>query len=241
MNRTATFALALLAIAAPAAAQPAPGDTTPPPADQPVEPTPPPAEPVTATVAPAPAAESPRVVEEPVSGRPDGFSVGLGLGYDLPADLQQPNITSVRFRLASGLTLEPFAALAYTKSSADDGTVETSTSTTGFEVGADVRLPQRIRGPVDLVVVAGGALGITQTNPDGDNNDRGTLFADAHWGLGLEYWVRPQWVISLTGTNPLLLYQKQKQETPAGDTTTSQTTVGLIWEPDVVAMLHLFF
>jgi hypothetical protein len=41
----------------------------------------------------------------PAPARPDGFSVGIGLGYDLPSDLQLLDTASVRFRLRSGLTL----------------------------------------------------------------------------------------------------------------------------------------
>jgi hypothetical protein len=147
----------------------------------------------------------------------------------------------VRFRLPSGLTVEPFAALALGSQTQEAGGVEASTSSLGFEVGADVRLPNRVRGPVDLVLVGGAGLGTTSTNPDGDDNDSSTFFLDVHWGLGLDFWFRSHWCLSLTATNPLLVYQQSNQEGGGiGDTTSSRFDVGAIWEPNVVAALHLF-
>ena len=61
------------------------------------------APPVYSSVPQPPAAE----MQPPEPKRPQAFAVGIGIGYDFPTDLQQPNITSVRFRLPSGLTLEP--------------------------------------------------------------------------------------------------------------------------------------
>jgi hypothetical protein len=248
------FVIAPLLAAAPALAQPGgwpppaddPNDTPDPLADQPppiVQPQEPPPDPV--VVQPPPPEEEKPMEQaapaEPAADRPVDFSVGIGIGYDFPADVAQPNVTSVRFRLPSGLTVEPFAALALGSQSEEAGGVEASTSSFGFEVGADVRLPNRVRGPVDLVLVGGAGLGTASTNPDGDDNDSSTFFLDVHWGLGLDFWFRRHWCFSLTATNPFLVYQQSTQESGGvGDTSSSRFDIGAIWEPNVVAALHLF-
>lgn len=244
MIRIAT-PLALLALTAPAFAQDPPDDMPPLDDDAPEEPAaydePPPVARTTSEPVDVPPPPPMQVqTEAPGTGRPDGFSIGIGLGYDLPADLQAPNRTSVRFRLANGVTVEPFAALAFSVQSQDDGVVDTSTNTLGLELGADVRLPKRVRGPVDLVLVGGGGLGLDSTNPEGDDNNTSTFFVELHWGLGLEYWFKDRWVMSLTATNPFLSSSRTTQEGNPQDMTSSTTNIGAIWEPNVVAMFHLF-
>jgi len=249
MNRSVLVALVLFLAAAPAAAQPGGWPPPPPPVDDTAtEPTttdttpePEPAPVVAPTPAPEPAPAPPPPAAEPVADRPTELSVGIGLGYDLPADLQQPNTTSVRFRLPSGVTVEPFAAVVLSSQKTEVGGADATTSIFGFEVGTDVRLPYRVRGPVDLVLIGGAGLGTSSTNPEGSGNDSSAFFVDLHWGLGLEYWIRSHWTISLNATNPLLRYTKQTQEDPTtGDQTTSRLDIGAVWEPDVVASVHLF-
>jgi hypothetical protein len=205
-----------------------PDDVPPPPEDPPAPPPPPP---------PAP----PPPVAEPVGGRPDGYAVGVGIGYDFPADLQGPNEAGVRFRLASGLTIEPRARLSVGGQSNEVGGIESSVGETELLLFCDVRLPVRTRGKADFLAVVGGGLGFAESSPDGDDNNTRTITFDVHWGLGVEYWLSPHWVISLTGTNPAFTRSSTTQEQPGDDSSTSRYEFGAIFAPNVVGMVHLFF
>jgi hypothetical protein len=244
MRQLGWWCVVLGAVVAPATAM----------ADDPQSPTPPaeqPAEPAEEVTPPAPPAHEPARPPDPPpprprraddggrARRPVGYAIGVGLGYDLPADLQAPNTTSVRFRMHSGLTLEPSATLGVSGQSADPGG---SDSTFELSIGTDARWPLRAHGPVDLVLVIGGGFTVVGNSPDGDDNDSTTIQLDVGWGLGLDYWFSPHWSLSLTATNPFFRMTTTSMEQVGGDDQSQSTyLVGAIWEPDVVAMLHLFF
>jgi len=246
MKRFVLAPLLLLA-AAPAAAQPLPGDPIgdpdepPPPPEEPVEPEPRVVEPPPPAPEPAPV---PPTAEAPVAdatGRPDGFSIGIGLGWDLPADLQAPNTTSVRFRLVSGLTFEPVVVIAREGSSVDSDLGDSDSSELGVAFAGNVRIPRQLHGKVDLIFLGGAGVGFSSSDPDGTDNNSTSFLLEAHWGLGLEYWIRSQWCLSLTASNPLVSFERDSQETgPGMETTTSSNTIGLVFAPNVVAMVHLF-
>jgi hypothetical protein len=238
-----TLALAFLSILAGArvaSAQPGPGGS-------PDAPTPPP-DGTTVTTPPAPPTPPPAPPPEPVAAeqhamRPEGFSVGMGLGWDLPTSIQQPNVTSVRFRLASGLTIEPIFTLAGTSTSSDNGPGTNTTDKTGdLALAAVVRIPHRIHDRVDLELVGAAGVGLHTDDPMGDNNNTTTSDVRVSWGLGLEYWLTGHWSVSLTATNPLLDAQHSSTQQGAGlpDHTTGTTSFGLIWDPNVVLMTHLY-
>ena len=237
-----TLALAMLTIVVTGArvASAQPGTAGPPaPPDNPTVTTPaePPPPPPPPTPPPAP------VAVESHASRPDGFSIGIGLGWDLPTSLEQPNVTSVRFRLASGLTFEPVVQIGGTSASTDDGMGNTTTSKTGdFSLATVVRLPHRIHDRVDLVFVGAAGLGITTTDPNGPANNTTKSDIFLAWGLGLEYWIGPHWSLSLTATNPLIDAQHTSQQVPGGgpDQSSGNTAFGLIWDPNVVLMTHLY-
>ncbi|HTJ42800.1 MAG TPA: outer membrane beta-barrel protein [Kofleriaceae bacterium] len=234
--------LALVLSGGVAAAQP---DTAPvggPPGGEVTPPTPP--EPPTPPVPPEPPAPPP--APPPMitvdTHRPVGFTIGIGLGYDLPTSLQSPNVTSVRFRLASGLTFEPVITLGGSSTTTDDGIGnQTSDKTTELDLGTNVRWPHNVRDRVDLVLVGSAGLGVLADDPMGDGNNTTTSSFTLGWGLGLDYWVGHHVSVSLTATNPLLESQKVTRQTLAGpDTSQSTTTFGLIWRPNVILMAHLF-
>lgn len=235
---------ALLALASPAGAQDPldepPADLEEPePPEPPEEPEPPPRvlEPVSATPSTPPVAESPAST----AGRPDGFSIGIGLGWDLPADLQAPNVTGVRFRLASGLTLEPIVVIARDGTSVEGDFGDSDSSDFGMLFSANLRMPRQIHGKVDLVLLGGAAAGFVSSNPDGDDNTSSSLLLGLNWGLGLEYWVRSQWCLSLTATNPFIAYERENDELgPGMETTTTTNSIGVVFAPNVVLMAHLF-
>src|SRR5690606_19231157 len=87
--------------------------------------------------------------------RPADPTIGLGFGYALPTSWDGPNVTSARFRMASGLTIEPRVELSYGSTTVDTGADDTSDSRLGISLAALGRLPLVTRGRVDLVGVGG--------------------------------------------------------------------------------------
>ena len=198
----------------------------------------------TATTSPTPPA-TPVVDEEPAAdtGRPEGFSIGLGLGYGLPTSLETPNRTSARFRLASGLTFEPLVSIANTSQKMDTPTMQTEDKTTEFGLATLIRYPLMSHGHVDLEAL--GSVGFTtqNDNPEGDYNTKTTNTFALSWGVGIGYWLSQHWNLSMSVTNPLIEYTQVKQGlgVQGMTSTTGTTTVGVIFVPQVVAMIHLYY
>src|SRR5215470_173741 len=77
--------------------------------------------------APPPMAPNPPPAPEPADAtRPTELAFGIGFGYFLPTSLQTPNITSVRIRLPSGITIEPQLVFAFTSDKVDMGATVTN-------------------------------------------------------------------------------------------------------------------
>lgn len=251
--RCMSLALILTAgIGGSAAAQPGPPPQPPPPPmdtttdtttdfdPAPPDPTPPPP-------APEPRREArvkPAVLESDVqTDRPEGLSFALGLGYGLPTSLETPNRTSARLRLASGLTFEPLFTIANTTQNTETaGGPESEDKTTEFGVAVLGRLPVITHGKVDFEALASIGFSNTKDNPEGDYNTRTTNAFGIGWGFGIGYWMSRHWQLSMSVTNPLVQYSSTKQGTgvPNMSSKASQTTIGLIFEPQVVAMIHLY-
>jgi hypothetical protein len=173
------------------------------------------------------------------TARPDGMSFGLGINYVLGgAELDRPDGASLRLRLASGLTLEPFVRLATHGQSSMDGDVKNAQNE--FFLGSNVRLPLMSRGKVDLVGQAGGSLGVFINDPDGDDNNTTTTSFLIDYGLSVEYWVNTNWALSFTARNRFLRYEKISQQV-SDNLTATNTDVGLIWDPVVDLAVHLFY
>lgn len=218
-----------LAVAQPEEPVGDPDGETPVVADDPPPPPPPP-RPVIVREQPAP---------PPGPTRPPGFSIGIGFGYRLPTEVDLPNVTSVRVRLASGLTFEPFLALVNDTLSADNGVSEMEDVSSEVGFGALMRYPLRTRGRVDFDLVGGAALALTTDNPDGDRNTVRTTVFGLDYGLGLDYWVNSHWNLSMTATNPLVSLISQSGETVGADVDQTRRQLGLIFDPRVAVMLHL--
>ena len=225
----------------------------------PPAPPPPPADTTTTTTDPAPPDPTPPpqpqpqpeprvmpvVAEEPVRGdRPDGLAIGLGLGYGLPTSLETPNRTSARLRLAGGLTFEPLLSIANTTETtepAGPALMETEDKTTEFGVAVLLRLPLITHGHVDLEALASAGFTNVKDNPDGDYNTVTTNTFGIGWGVGIGYWLSRHWQLSMSVTNPLVQYQQVKRQAgPSMYNTTSETTLGVIFVPQVTAMIHLY-
>jgi len=174
--------------------------------------------------------------------RPEGYSTGIGFGWRLPTDLQTPNITSARFRLGSGLTFEPSLVLSHASSTQDMGMMNTSTGTTDIEVATSVRYPLQSRDRVDFDVIGSVGFGMITTNPDGADNNSTTTAFGLGYGLGVDFWVSHHWLLSMTATNPLFTYTKTSmQQMAGGDTGQSTNAFGLVWDPTITGMVHVFF
>lgn len=239
-----TVSLALCVAAGSASAQPT-TPTDPPlgteevPPEPTPEPTPPPAP--APTPAPAPAPAPAVAMTQPVDDhRPTAFSVGIGLGYALPTSLEMPNITSVRFRLPSGLTFEPNLTLSSSSETLDTGTA-VENSVTQFELGALARFPLVRRGRVDFEMLGGLSVANITADPEGEDNDTTTTIFTAAYGVAVASWITSHWQVSFSALNPIVTNRRLKEEMgPDTTTVTTTTTFGLIFDPTVILMVHLY-
>ncbi|MFN0248459.1 MAG: hypothetical protein ACKV2T_16320 [Kofleriaceae bacterium] len=176
------------------------------------------------------------------TARPAGMAIGLGAGYALPTSIQTPNTTSARLRLASGLALEPRLVLQNTSSKQETDVSETSTSQRELGIGSLVRIPMVSRGKFDLLLLGAAGVSIEGTDPDGpDNNTNATTFT-VGWGVAIDWWMTEHWAVSFSATNPIFSFSKQTREEPApvGETSTTTTVVGAVWDPTLSVMIHIF-
>jgi hypothetical protein len=212
-----------------AAAQPSPGQPAP------GGPPPPMAEP-----APPPPAAAPMKLEPADPDRPTDLSIAIGIGYSFPTSLQTPNITSVRLRLPSGLTFEPVLVLATSSNDVDAVTTVTNKQSE-LTLGSLVHVPLRAHRKVDLELLGNAQVSNSTVDPTGNDNDRTVTTFTLGYGLGVAYWISSHWNLSLAATNPLLSYVRNRQETgPTTTTTTKTTTFGLVFDPQVALMIHLY-
>ena len=206
------------------------------PGTAPVESPPPPAEP---TPPPAVAA-MPMPAEQPDTGRPTGMAIAIGFGYSFPTSLNTPNITSARLRLASGLTFEPLLALATSSNEIDSGITVTNKQSE-LTVGSLVHVPIRAHRKVDFELLANAFVSSQTSDPNGDSNNLTVTTFTLGYGFGLAYWVTPHWNLSLSATNPLVSYARTRQEMAASAVNVNTiTTYGLVFDPRVALMLHLY-
>jgi len=238
------LALALIAAATAAAttaaAQPAPEPL--PPAEPVVAP-PDEAAPAPEPVAAVPAPEetiAPPALAAPITPpprlRPDGLTLGLGVGYRFPVDLSEPNLVGARLRFPSGIALEPLVAIRRSGSSGTDGFENAATE---LAAGANVRVPIASRGRADLIAVGGATALYAHSDPDGEINDRTLIDVEALWGAAIDYWLTPSFSVSATATNPLLSYLDDTREEGPSTTTTSE--FALVWAPRLEVMVHLYW
>ncbi len=247
MRSAAAALLATLSISTAAGAQPLAQPTTPEPspapepapaAVEPVAPAPEPSEP--ASPPPDPPAAS---VDSGASGlnRPEGTSVGIGVGYSVPAQILEPNLASVRFRFPSGITFEPTVVLATARSTTEVGASEVETEASEATFATNIRLPVAGRGKIDLVLIGSAGISFDKQSPDGPDNDTSSTTLALAWGLGLDYWPKPSWCLSASATNPLFAFSRTRQEMIPQDQKTSTLSFGAIFDPGVFVMLHMFF
>ena len=239
--KLSTLACALLvSLGGVAVAQP-----TPPPEGTPDQPAPPPPPPPPAPPPPAPPPMHHHMddMAEPTPDRPEGLAFGIGVGYQFNTSLETPNIVSVRVRMpSSGITLEPLVKIANdSTTSQTTPNPSTTDSTTELALGTAVRFPVIRRGRTDFEFVGVGVIDTVKNNPEGPNNDRRTTTFAVGWGIGIGYWITHHWQLSLTATNPLFSYAKTSTDNGPGMTnSTSETDIGVVFDPVVSLMIHLY-
>lgn len=205
-----------------------------PPPPPPPPPAPPPdAEPMAEDGPPPPACHR---------GNPDDRLVGIGTGYVLPADLDAFNTVSVRFRFGR-LTIEPRADFSYQTISNDLGAAGSDDTKIGtLAVGAGGRFVLAESRGIELVALGSASISHGVVNPEGDENSTKQTTLGLRWGLGLDYWLSSRWVLSMSATNPFFEHSRTTREQLASeDLTDTETGIGVIWNPTVVGMVHLFF
>jgi hypothetical protein len=212
-----------------------------------------PAEPIT-TPTPTPTNTTPLITAAPPSnpaGRPEGLTIGLGLGVQAPQGAFGLNAVSARLRLASGLTLEPIVIGSFNQSvdvNNNNGVItETDIDTAVLTAAVGVRYPLASRGPVDLLILGVPAITITNTDvdPDGDNNNTTIKTRDLslNWGIGLEWFIRPNFSFSLNALNPLVVFSIDETEDEAAVNidTNKDLLLGAIFAPVIQGLFHLYF
>jgi len=239
--------LAIILVSFPSAAFAQPlGDGTgtetpppPPPPDPDPAPPPPPPPDLAPAVEPEPDAP-PSTGARPI--RPEGNTVAIGVGWDLPADVQAPNVTSVRFRHTSGFTIEPQLELSRATTKIDDNMppdIKVTTTDMVFTVLA--RMPMITNGKVDFELAGGLGFGRSVINPDMADNDTTTTAFTLGYGLAVAYWFTPHVHLSLTGMNPIFSTSTEVEEMgPTLEVTTTSSSFGLVFQPNVFVMLHLY-
>ncbi|MCG8419206.1 MAG: porin family protein [Proteobacteria bacterium] len=171
--------------------------------------------------------------------RPNDLAVGIGAGWDLPADITQVNLASVRLRLSRGITLEPRVELGYGSQRVDLGPTDSKITTTSLILTGSARIPLFQRGKLDFLAVGGAALEYVSVNPSGDNNNAVVTGLSLIWGLSIEYWLSTRWSVSLDATNPL--FNRTKSSNNADDASTTNTNIGIVFDPDINLMAHLYY
>src|SRR5262249_38045559 len=170
------------------------------------------------------------------------LAFAIGVGYLFPVTLQTPNITSVRVRLPSGLTLEPQLVLASISSDLDNGGGMTiNDKQNQVTLASLVHIPVRSHGRVDFELLGAASVSNQTSDPNGPDNTRTITTIAASYGIGIAYWLSPHWNLSFSGTNPVIQYLRNKNETGPGTSTTNKTTtIGLVFDPQVALMIHLY-
>jgi hypothetical protein len=199
-----------------------------------------------ATVAAAPAAWA-----QDGDLRPASPSLGIGAGLTVPAAPLGINTGSLRIRVNPVVTLEP--TLGWTKLTVEeeqdngDNTATSSSEGTALSLELNGRFALKSRGPVDLELLGGLALGSNKSeiDPEGPDNTQTSESSDVglQVGVGLEAFRGEHWSCSLDGLGRLVSVGKSHSEAEGTDATTDgkTTAISLPLDPTVRAMVHLYF
>ena len=178
---------------------------------------------------------------------PRHLVIGIGAGYMYAPggsfDLETPNFASVRVRLGSGLTFEPFVDLngTWDTTSPGMGAMSTTDSTGEIGLGTLVRYPVIRSHRFEFQLVGDLEFQFSRTDPTGDNNASTLTSFTLGWGIGIGYWIARHWEVTTTAVNPLFSLTHQTQDVAANDTSSTTTTsAGAIFAPSIMFMIHLY-
>jgi hypothetical protein len=124
----------------------------------------------------------------------------------------------------------------------DTAGMEAETKSTLFALSALVRIPLVTKSKIDLELLGTAGFSSQKTNPDGDYNTQTVNTFGIGYGVAVTYWLSRHWNFSLSTTNPIISYEKTKQQLPppTGSMSSSTTDVGLVFVPKVFMMIHLY-
>jgi len=240
MTRIALLVASLAAVRV-ASAQPAGTGAPPPPTDNtgavpPTTDAPPPPPPNPTPPPPPPKAP------EPSEYSPAELAFGIGAGYQLKTNLETPNAVTASIRLPTGLTFEPFVVVRNTSDSTQNQPANTmTTTTTELGLGTLVRLPMIKKHRTELQLLGTAALDTTKTHPDVPDSDVRASSVGLGWGFGIALWITQHWELTFDATNPILTYTSTSTQTgPTTEDKKSTTDFGLVFDPTVTVMIHLY-
>lgn len=205
--------------------------------------------------------------------RPQETTVGIGAGWTFPQSILEPNTVSVRIKFGPALALEPYANLGGRTggtATVDSVTLGGTTTTAEDEdtngglnlgAGANVRYAFASAGPVDFVGLGGIAVnyGSNTVNRDvleenvSDVTNTSGINVNANWGVGVEWFINRNVVLSADATNPLVSWSRSTTRAETEDntgaepfstldeSTTTNLDFGLRLMPSVRVMFHLYF
>lgn len=169
---------------------------------------------------------------------PKTVGIGIGMGIGGGTDLMQPNTASVRFVLTDMVVLEPMVDLSFTKQSNDPPVgAGTDASATNLGFGGKLRYKLASSGPVQLDGI--GQLAFNHQSLD-QATDSSSQQMNISWGLALSWYFNQWWALSLDATNTFFNLTRSSTETAAGDNVNTNYTVGAIWRPAALLMVHVF-
>ena len=95
---------------------------------------------------------------------------------------------------------------------------------------------------VDFDIIGSAGINSAKDDPMGDNNNTTTTRLSLGWGLGIDYWVTHHWQLSMTASNPFVDSTRVEMETGATTPNTAHTitTLGLVFNPTIALMIHLY-
>ena len=189
-------------------------------------------------------------------GDPNDKTVGVGAGWNFPSDIFTPNTVSVRFRLKSGMTIEPIANASFSQSfvhhhvAGGTGSDAARNYVANMGFGVQLRTPMKRKGPVELhmLVIPGVNYTDSVNNPSGasDRQFSTTTVWSLGWGLGVEYFPQrfeQHWSFSMDATNPLFGfgYSTVYDQATKERTNTTAYSLGATFNPAVRGMVHLYY
>ena len=182
----------------------------------------------------------PAPVPERARRRPTS-SIGLGVGYTIPAAVDRLNTFAVRLRLANGIAFEPALNIQYAKSSAERDSVLPNVTADRYRehaLSTAVRFPLRSRGPIDALMVT--ALGVARAYEDpfdANDYDETRWIGSLSWGVALDYWINRHIGVSLTAMNPVVLYDRLH----AGRDITTLSSFSVTFAPTGSVLAFLYY